>query len=91
MLKTNFKDEILPEGQQYRKYNIVGEDGRVIQSNIHLVKSYSPKQEGDKYGALEINTLNKDVNGKQNKVLDGLTPPDPLLGEDGDMYLELEA
>ena len=69
MLKTDFKDEILAPNETYRKYNIVDEGGRVIQSKVHLVRAYTPKQEGDSYGALNINELNVIVNRLKESAL----------------------
>lgn len=65
-LKTNYKDEVLQEGETYRKYNLMkGEE--VVQEGIHLVPVYSPQQEGDDYGAKDINELNKIVNSMKNR------------------------
>lgn len=65
-LKTNYKDEVLQEGESYRKYNLMkGEE--VVQEGIHLVPAYSPQQEGDDYGAKDINELNKIVNSMKNR------------------------
>lgn len=64
-LKTTYKDEVLQQGETYRKYNLVkGEE--VIQEGIHLVPAYTPKQPGDSYGAADINELNKIVNQMKN-------------------------
>lgn len=64
-LKTTYKDEVLQEGETYRKYNIVKDD-QVIQQGVHLEPAYTPKQPGDSYGALDINQLNTIVNHMKN-------------------------
>ena len=61
-LKTDYKDEILPSGQTERTYNIVDQNGTVVQSNVRLQKAYTPQQVGDNYGATVINEGNKIIN-----------------------------
>lgn len=63
-LKTDFKDEILQEGQQHREYDLVSQNGSIIQTNVHLVRKDTPQQVGDNYGAKDINELNTEVNDK---------------------------
>lgn len=63
-LKTDFKDEILEDGKQYREFDLVSQTGDVIQTNVHLVRKDVPQQEGDNYGSKEINELNEEVNNK---------------------------
>lgn len=64
-LKTTYKDEVLQEGETYRKYNIMKDD-QVVQEGVHLEPAYTPKQPGDSYGAADINELNKIVNQMKN-------------------------
>lgn len=89
-LKTDFKDEILAEGTEYRVYDIVNSGGTPVYENIHLVRKDTPQQEGDDYGAEEINTLNETVNNCQKKVLSGSSVPNAELGSDGDVYFMIE-
>lgn len=62
-LRTDFKDEILQEGEQHRIYNIKrkGTD-EVVESDIYLEKAYEPQQEGDNFGAKEVNEINAHLN-----------------------------
>ena len=68
-LKTDYKDEILPSGQTERTYNIVDQNGTIVQSNVRLQKAYTPQQEGDNYGALDINKCNDAINQVSNPNL----------------------
>ncbi len=61
-LKENYKDEILETGQS-RTYNMVDSNGGVLYSNVKLEKAYTPKQEGDNFGANDINQITKAING----------------------------
>lgn len=61
-LKTDFKNEILPEGMEYRTYNVIGEDGQTIHENVHLEKAYLPRQVGDDFGAQQVNEITLAVN-----------------------------
>lgn len=61
-LKETYKDEILETGQS-RTYNLVDSNGGVLYSNIKLEKAYTPKQEGDNFGANDINQITKAING----------------------------
>lgn len=83
-LKTDFKDEILQEGELHRVYNIKrkGTD-EVVESEIYLEKAYDPQQEGDEFGAKYINETNRLLNDIVNGTevlgkylyLDGSTVP----------------
>lgn len=53
--KTDYKDEI-PSGG-YPTYNIVGSDGTVIQSDVKIVRSNGNEQDGDVFGAKEVNDI----------------------------------
>lgn len=61
-LKTDFKDEILSSSQPYRTYNIVDNNGETLYSNVRISKAYTPQQEGDEFGAKQINETNKAIN-----------------------------
>lgn len=66
-LKTDYKDEILRDGED-RRYNLVDENGRVVYSNIKLDKAYTPQQEGDEFNAKDINEITKAINGMINLI-----------------------
>lgn len=66
MIKQDYKNEILPEGMTYRTYNVVGEDGIPIHTNIHFEKAYVPMQVGDNFGAQQINEMAEAVNLVKN-------------------------
>lgn len=61
-IKADYKNEILPEGMQYRTYNVIGSDGQIIHQNIHLEKAYVPQQVGDNFGAQQINEMASAIN-----------------------------
>lgn len=61
-LKTDYKDEILRDGED-RRYNLVDENGKVVYSNIKLDKAYTPQQEGDEFNAKDVNDITKAING----------------------------
>ena len=62
VLKTDFKDEILSDSQPYRIYNIVDSNGSTLYNNVRITKAYTPQQEGDEFGAKQINETNKAIN-----------------------------
>lgn len=63
-LKTDFKDEILQEGETHRVYNIKrkGTD-EVVESEVYLEKAYEALQEGDEFGAKDVNEIHVRLNG----------------------------
>lgn len=68
-LKTNFKDEILKEGEKNRTYNIRKKsDGSIVQANVYLEKAYTPSQVGDTFGAKQINETNEQVNSNIENI-----------------------
>lgn len=73
-LRTDFKDEILQEGEEHRIYSIKrkGTD-EIVESDIYLEKAYTPLQEGDEFGAKEVNEINGRLNGlaPQNLLVNG--------------------
>lgn len=73
-LRTDFKDEILQEGEEHRVYNIKRKNtDEVVESDIYLEKAYTPSQEGDEFGAKEVNEINGRLNGlaPQNLLING--------------------
>ena len=98
--KTDYKDEI-PSGG-YPTYNIVGLDGTVIQSDVKIVRSNGNEQDGDAFGAKEVNDIHNELNENEsisiivNKLLSissFMENPKPLLDELGqyiDINLESE-
>lgn len=63
-LRTDFKDEILQEGETHRVYNIKrkGTD-EVVESEVYLEKAYEALQEGDEFGAKDVNEIHVRLNG----------------------------
>ena len=85
-LKTDYKNYVLPDGTTLKKYQMINnEDGTV---SFQDVTEYT--QQGDRFGADDINATNAEVNTKQPKVLYGTTEPSDSLGVDGDLYVMLE-
>lgn len=60
-LKENYKDEIL-QGSEQRKYNLIDDKGSTLYSNVRLEKAYTPKQDGTKFSAEDVNSITKAVN-----------------------------
>lgn len=62
-LRTDFKDEILREGETHRVYNIKrkGTD-EVVESEVYLEKAYEALQEGDEFGAKDVNEIHVRLN-----------------------------
>lgn len=73
-LRTDFKDEILQEGETHRVYDIKrkGTD-EIVESDIYLEKAYTAMQEGDEFGAKEVNEIHSRLNGlaPQNLLING--------------------
>ena len=73
-LRTDFKDEILQEGEEHRIYSIKrkGTD-EIVESDIYLEKAYTPLQEGNEFGAKEVNEIHGRLNGlaPQNLLVNG--------------------
>ena len=67
-LKDNFKDQI-PEGGK-RLYQVIdGSTGAIIHNNVQIARSNGNTQEGDKYGANEVNEERKVINQLSNSNL----------------------
>lgn len=67
-LREDFKDEVLSSSNPYRTYNIVSSEGDVLYNNVRLNKSYTPQQEGSKFGAKELNEICKTINNLVNVI-----------------------
>ena len=69
-LRTDFKDEILQEGETHRVYNIKrkGTD-EVVESEVYLEKAYEALQEGDEFGAKDVNEIHVRLNNLVNDNL----------------------
>lgn len=68
-LKTNFKDEILQEGETYRRYNIKNQEGSTVYANVHLERADTPQQVGDEFGSGTLNTMTTILNKVVEKGL----------------------
>lgn len=67
-LKENYIDEILQDGEQ-RKYNLIGDNGSTLYSNVRLEKAYTPKQHGTKFSAEDVNSITKAVNNATDNIV----------------------
>lgn len=68
MLKENFKDEI-PNGDK-RLYGLVDGNGNYVYRDLQIVRTNSNKQNGDKFGAAEVNQITSTI----NDIVDGTIP-----------------
>lgn len=68
-LKTNFKDEILQEGETHRRYNIRDQEGGVLYENVHFERSDTPQQIGDEFGSGTLNQMTTILNKVVEKGL----------------------
>lgn len=66
-LKENYVDEILQNSEQ-RKYNLIGNNGSTLYSNVRLEKAYTPKQYGTKFSAEDVNSITKAVNNITDNI-----------------------
>lgn len=62
--KTDFKDEI-PIGE-LRLYDMIDQNGAYIGKGVKLVRSNGNTQDGDKFGAKEVNAIHKFLNNLLN-------------------------
>lgn len=66
--KTDYKDEVPKDGK--RLYNAVDDKtNAIINKDIRLVRSNTNIQEGDTFGAMELNDIGKHLNGVSNENL----------------------
>lgn len=70
-LKTNYKDEIPAGGK--RKYGIVDSAGNYIYRDVQIVRTNTNTQDGDKYGAADVNEERTLLNqlGNSNLLING--------------------
>lgn len=62
-LKTNYKDDILDTSKNTNKvYTVVDETGAIIHRRVSLNEVTEYSQEGDTFGASDINATNTEVN-----------------------------
>lgn len=71
MLKNTFKDEIPKDGK--RKYGIVDSAGNYIYRDVQIVRTNTNTQDGDKYGAADVNEERTLLNqlGNSNLLING--------------------
>lgn len=67
--KTDYKDEI-PEGGT-ALYNLVDQEGGVVQENIKIERSNENEQEGDLFGALQLNEICEALNNARFMIAKG--------------------
>lgn len=70
-LKTDYKDEVLSTSQPYRTYNIVDSGGSTLYSGVRINRADTPQQEGNKFGASDINDTNIQVNKNTDDIQKG--------------------
>ena len=58
-----------------RIFNLVDQDGKIVVANVSIQDITKYTQEGDSFGAADINATNEAVNGK----LDGSSTVNPML------------
>lgn len=64
-LKTDYKDDVLDASvNEKRLFNIVSKDGIVLFENVWLQDVTAYTQNGDTFGAADINRITKEVNRK---------------------------
>lgn len=88
--KTDYKDEIPAGGT--RLYNIVTEDGTIVQSNVKLVRANTNEQEGDAFGAKEVNDIHSNLNDKTTieELLNGLISISIFTADPTEYFEQLE-
>ena len=75
-LKTDYKDDVLDVSANVKRiFNLVDQDGKIVVANVSIQDITKYTQEGDSFGAADINATNEAVNGK----LDGSSTVDPML------------
>lgn len=68
MLKTDYKDDILnTDVNVNRKFNIVRSNGTLVEQNVELRETTVFEQEGDSFGAKDINATNTAINDVTSK------------------------
>ena len=75
-LKTDYKDDVLDTSSNTKRiFNLVDQSGDIVFANISIQDITKYIQNGDTFGAVDINATNEAVNGK----LDGSSTVDPML------------
>ena len=89
-LRENYKDYVLDTSKNTKRvYDIVDENGSIVQSNVSLVDKSVYIENGDNFGAKDINATNQAVNesvkssvAKKIELVSAL----PASGEEGTVY-----
>lgn len=66
-LRTDFKDEIPAGGS--RKYGLVDNSGNYLYKDVKIVRTNENVQDGDEFGAAEVNTIHEYLNLMHNDNL----------------------
>ena len=75
-LKTDYKDDVLDTSSNTKRiFNLVDQSGNIVFANISIQDITKYIQNGDTFGAADINATNEAVNGK----LDGSSTVNPML------------
>lgn len=76
MLKTDYKDDILnTEVNVNRKFNIVRSNGTLVEQNVELRETTVFEQEGDSFGAKDINETNEAIVDVRGQIHTNLLNP----------------
>ena len=95
-LKTDFKDEILAEGQDKRTYNIYDQNDDLLYSDASLEKSYEVAQQGDQFNAKVLNDLCTTINENFSQTpliyYGSSEPSEEIISQmrDGDLFVLYE-
>ena len=85
-LKTNYKDAVLDASENTtRVFDIVDDQGNVISANVHLEEKTVYSENGDKFGARDMNDTNEEINKHTSNLTDGYggTDEEFRYGTDG--------
>lgn len=62
--RTDYKDQLLDSSvNTKRKYDLVDESGNVVAQNVSLEDKTAYSQNGDTFGAAEVNKIHEELNG----------------------------
>lgn len=76
MLKTDYKDDILnTDVNVNRKFNIVRSNGTLVEQNVELRETTVFEQEGDSFGAKDINETNEAIVDVRGQIHTNLLNP----------------
>ena len=72
--RTDYKDQLLDSSvNTKRKYDLVDESGNVVAQNVSFEDKTAYSQNGDTFGAAEVNKIHKELNGLNDSLEDKTT------------------